>query len=81
MSFYFDPITVVAMGIGVVALTLIRWSKIRRRYRDASETEGSAIDRLGAHYFRKRDTLELITLAAAPVLFLLILYIWGAWHS
>ena len=72
-----NEIAAIAIGIGVLVLVLIRALKVGNRYRDASESEGSMWQRTAARYFRDREPLELITLAATPVLFIFFLWLWA----
>jgi hypothetical protein len=72
----------VSICIVMLAIVFIRGLKIGEKHRDASEFDGSLRQRIAAHYFRRRDPLEIVTLGAAPLLFIFFLWLWSVlWAS
>jgi hypothetical protein len=76
-----DTISLCIIAAGILALVVIRRSGVSERYRDASPMQGSLGQRLGAKYFRDRSWSEIAVLAAAPILWIAIIYLWGWWHG
>ncbi len=63
---------VVVIIIGALLIFIIRTSTAARRYRNASEMQGSWKDRKAAHYLRKLSLLEVVAIVvvAAVVIFI-----------
>jgi hypothetical protein len=76
-----NTIALVVVGAGILILIVIRKSRIGARYRNASELEGSLVQRVGAKYFRDRSWSEIVVLVGAPILWVAIIYVWGWWHG
>lgn len=58
--------------IGALLIFMLRNSKTALRFRDASENEGSWVDRKAAHYLRKLSLLEIVAIVVVGAVLVFI---------
>jgi hypothetical protein len=63
--------------VAIFFLVMLKRSRLALRYRDASENEGSWLNRRAAHYLRKRGLLEILILVAGAAVIVFVQFKWG----
>jgi hypothetical protein len=76
-----ELICLFVIAAGIVLLILIRMSGLIGYFSRSSGVNGPFLQRVGARYFGERSWKEIAVLAAAPLLWVAIIWLWGWWHG